>query len=293
MDPDQRFEYIIASIKRDTRRQQSGLKTSTMQVILKRQPRAGIDMQGPPFTGFSSIRLPSGGFLDLLDLDKDDRSSMICWDSDQFGARPGMNTFERHLSEPWVHVDQPEMRPSIPHAHSYRDQAIFGEEGHDVKYGQEDRSDADLFENSVGVGTSNVHDGRDDVRSSFGDVSVGHDVASRPIRLNAPHFSCAPAPSPPLVEIHNDQSPIYGTNFGQPSPRFDGTHHGHPNFGEEGHDVKHGQEELPPSQARLDLSILEYHYNWTDDLQSLSSGTTNRSWNKQSLASQSVVALQR
>ena len=98
---------------------------------------------------------------------------MICWDSDQSGARPGINTFERRLSEPWVHVDQPEMRPSIPYAHSYHDQAIFGEEGHDIKYGQEDRSGADLFESSVGVGTSNVHDGRDDVRSSFGDVSVG------------------------------------------------------------------------------------------------------------------------
>ena len=243
--------------------------------------------------GFDSIRLPSGGLVDLLAVDEDDRSSMIRWDGHRSGTRPGMKPFERHLSEPWMHVDQPEMRPSIPHARSYRDQAIFGEEGHDVKHGQEDLSCADRFENSVGVGTSNVHDGRDDVRSSFGDVSVGHDAASRPIRLNALHFSTGRAPSPPLVEIHNDVSLIYGPNFGQPSPRFDGPHHGHPNFGEEGHDVKHGQEELPPSQARFDLCALEYHYNWTDDLLSLSSGTTNRSWNKQSLASQSVVALQR
>ena len=51
MDPDQRFVYIIASIKRHIRRQQSGPKISTMQVILKRQPRAGTNMQGPPFIG--------------------------------------------------------------------------------------------------------------------------------------------------------------------------------------------------------------------------------------------------
>ena len=65
MDPDYRFEYIIASIKRDTRRRrQGGLETSTMQVILQRQPRAGIDMQGP-FIGFGSIRLLSSGSVDL------------------------------------------------------------------------------------------------------------------------------------------------------------------------------------------------------------------------------------
>ena len=59
-----RFEYIIASIKRDTKRRQSGLETSTMQVILKRQPRAGMDMQ-VPFMGIGSIRPPINGLVDL------------------------------------------------------------------------------------------------------------------------------------------------------------------------------------------------------------------------------------
>ena len=62
LDPDYRFEYVIAFIKHDIR--QSGLETSTMQVILKRQPRAGMDMQGP-FIGLGSIRLPSSGSVDL------------------------------------------------------------------------------------------------------------------------------------------------------------------------------------------------------------------------------------
>ena len=119
MDPDQRFEYIIASIKRDTRRRQSGPETSTMQVILKRQPRAGIDMQGPPFMGFGSIRLPSGGFVDLSGAaaaEDYERSSQ----NSSNGHRPGMYPFERHISDPWVHVDRPDMRPPIHHAHSHQ-----------------------------------------------------------------------------------------------------------------------------------------------------------------------------
>ena len=65
MDSDPRFEYTIASIKRDTRRRQSGgIHTSTMQAILKRRARKGIDDRGP-FTSFGSIRLPLSGVVDL------------------------------------------------------------------------------------------------------------------------------------------------------------------------------------------------------------------------------------
>ena len=63
MDQDKRFEYVVASIKSDILRRESGYLTSAMQVILKRQPRPGVDMQGP-FTDFSSIRLPSSGLID-------------------------------------------------------------------------------------------------------------------------------------------------------------------------------------------------------------------------------------
>ncbi len=47
MDPDYRFEYNIASIKHIPRREQSGLDTTTMQVILRRELRHGLDTQGP------------------------------------------------------------------------------------------------------------------------------------------------------------------------------------------------------------------------------------------------------
>ena len=64
MDDDKRFEYIIASIRRDTRRRLSRLETSTMHVILKRRPRQGIDMRGP-LIGVGSIGLPLSGTVDL------------------------------------------------------------------------------------------------------------------------------------------------------------------------------------------------------------------------------------
>ena len=63
-DPDPRFEYVIASIKSDIRRRNSGLDFSSIRVILKRQLRTGINMQGP-FTEFSSIRLPLTGLIDV------------------------------------------------------------------------------------------------------------------------------------------------------------------------------------------------------------------------------------
>ena len=110
MDPDHRFEYIIASIKRDTRQRQSGRETSSMQVILKRQPRTGVDMQGP-FMAFGSIRLPSNGTVDLSGTDESENSSN--------GHKPGAHPFERHLSEPWVHVIHPGERPPPHHAHSH------------------------------------------------------------------------------------------------------------------------------------------------------------------------------
>lgn len=114
MDPDHRFEYIIASIKRDTRRRQSRPETSTMQVILKRQPRAGIDMQGA-FMGFGSLPLPSSGIVDLLGAEDYEKLSQNSSNGHKFRPYP----FERHLSEPWVHVVHPEDRPPVHHAHSY------------------------------------------------------------------------------------------------------------------------------------------------------------------------------
>ena len=263
LDPDYRFEYIIASVKRDTKRQQRVPVTSTMQVILKRQPRVGIDMRGPPFMRFGSIRLPSGGFVDLSGVaGAEDSSSMIC------------------------HPD---------------DHASFAEHVANVKNG-EDLSIANRFEEYIGMRTSNVHGVTDDVRSPFGDVFVGHDAAPSPVKLNAPHFSIGRTLSPQLGVSHNDQSDVHVIDFGQPSPRLDDSHHDHPIFDEEAHDMKeelsgaqHHEEtnDLKPLSSNKNTESVdlrpesriseplsrtfhhvrdepEYHYNWTDDLISLS-----------------------
>ena len=266
LDPDHRFEYIIASIKRDTRRRQSGPETSTMQVILKRQLRPGIDMQGPPFMGFGSIRLPSGGFVDLSgaagSAGAEDNASMICHPDT-------MHLCERSRDKPWVQVDHLETRSPIEHAHSLHGHPSFAEEDPDVKYGDEDPSTGNSFEDSVGVGTSNVHDGSRDVRSPLGDVSVEHDAAPSPMRLNAPHFFIGRAPSPEVIESHSDHSPTHEINFGQPSLRLDGSHHDHPIFGEEVPNLKHGQSELLGAQ----------HHEEINDLKSLSSDKDTQSIN--------------
>lgn len=114
MDLDHRFEYVIASIRRDIRRRQSGPETSTMKVILKRQPRTGIDMQGN-FMGFGSVRLPLSGVVDLSGAEEYEKSSQ----NSSNGHKPGAYPFERHLSEPWVHVVHPNERPPAQHAHSH------------------------------------------------------------------------------------------------------------------------------------------------------------------------------
>ena len=62
MDP--KFEYSIASIKHSTRRKQSGLDTTAMQVILKRQLRPDVDAQGPIKTS-RSLQQPSIEIIDL------------------------------------------------------------------------------------------------------------------------------------------------------------------------------------------------------------------------------------
>ena len=111
MDPDHRFEYNIASIKRDIRRRQSGLETSAMQVILKRQLRNGVAMQGPS----GNIRLPTSGIVDLSGAEEYEKSSQ----NSSHGHKPGAFPFERHLSEPWVHVGHHEARPPAHHAHSH------------------------------------------------------------------------------------------------------------------------------------------------------------------------------
>ena len=125
LDPDRnRFEYVIASIRRDTRRRQSGLETSTMQVILKRQPRTGIDMQGP-FMGLSSIHQPSSGIVDLSGSEEYEKSSQ----NSSHGHKPGAFPLGRHLSEPWVHVVHPEERPPAHRTHSYENTQLhdFGD----------------------------------------------------------------------------------------------------------------------------------------------------------------------
>ena len=116
MDVDRRFQYNVASIKRDTRprRGRSGTETSTMLVILKRQPRPGISIQGP-FLGFGNLRLPVNGIVDLSGADDYEKSSQ----NSSNGHKPGAYPFERHLSEPWVHVVHPDARPHAQHAHSH------------------------------------------------------------------------------------------------------------------------------------------------------------------------------
>ena len=64
MELDHRFEYTIASIKRDTKRRSSGPETSAMQVILRRQTRPGVTVQGP-YVGLDNLRLPMSGVVDL------------------------------------------------------------------------------------------------------------------------------------------------------------------------------------------------------------------------------------
>ena len=124
-EPDHRFEYNIASIKRDTRRRQSGLETSTMQVILKRQARPGVNIQGA-FMGFGNFRPPMGGVVDLSGADDYEKSSQ----NSSNGHKPGAYPFQRHLSEPWVHVVHPDARPPAQHAHSHS-----YEHGHSLDHG--------------------------------------------------------------------------------------------------------------------------------------------------------------
>ena len=81
---------------------------------------------------------------------------------------------------------------------------------------------AETFD-SFGVSTSDVYDGGNDVRPSFGDVPVGHDASPSPMHGNTPHYSYGGTLSPPLVESNNGQSPIHEFNFGQPSSRVYGS----------------------------------------------------------------------
>ena len=113
-EPDPRFEYSIESIKRDTRRRQSGPETSAMQVILKRQLRKDTSTQGP-FMGFGNIHLPMSGVVDLSGAEDYEKSSQ----NSSNGHKPGPYPFERHMSEPWTHVIHPDARPPAQHAHSH------------------------------------------------------------------------------------------------------------------------------------------------------------------------------
>ena len=160
MELDHRFEYTIASIKRDIKRRQSGPETSAMQVILRRQTRPGITVQGS-FVGFGNLRLPMSGVVDLSGAEEYDRSSQ----NSSNGHKPGPFPFERHLSEPWVHVTHPDARPPAQHAHSHEHvhphdlgnthghgpgleqqphphhgHPHFQEEAHDAKHGQEEKA---------------------------------------------------------------------------------------------------------------------------------------------------------
>ena len=127
MDPDHRFEYTIASIKRDIRRRQSSIETSVMQVILKRQPRSGIIMQGP-FMSFGNLRLPVSGMVDLSGADEYEKSSQ----NSSNGHKPGPYPFGRHQSEPWVHVVHPDARPPAQHAHSHENVHPHDAHPHDL-----------------------------------------------------------------------------------------------------------------------------------------------------------------
>ena len=145
MDSDHRFEYTIASIKRDTKRRQSGPSTSTMQVILKRQARAGVIIQGP-FMGIGDVRLPLGGMVDLSGADDSEKWSQ----NSSNGHKPGAFPFERHLSEPWVRIDHSDARPQLQHAHSH-EHADHHDLGHAHAHGEHHHGHADS-------GIHNVHD---------------------------------------------------------------------------------------------------------------------------------------
>ncbi|KAF6222171.1 hypothetical protein HO133_001257 [Letharia lupina] len=153
MEPDPRFEYIIASIRRDTRRRQSGLETSNMQVILKRQPRTGIDMQGPVM-GFGSVRLPLSGIVDLSGADDYEKSSQ----NSSNGHKPGAYPFERHAHHAHSYENAPSHDFGNTHAHSHdhpgnqhahgleqplhphQDHPPFHEEAHNTKHGQKEKA---------------------------------------------------------------------------------------------------------------------------------------------------------
>ena len=160
MEQDHRFGYTIASIKLDIKRRQSGPETSAMQVILRRQTRPDVTVQGP-FVGFGNLRLPMSGIVDLSGAEEYDRLSQ----NSSNGHKPGAFPFERHLSEPWVHVAHPDARPPAQHAHSHEHPHPHDlgnthghgpgleqqphphhghphsqEEAHDVKHGQEEKS---------------------------------------------------------------------------------------------------------------------------------------------------------
>ena len=169
MDSDPRFEYTIASIKRDTRRRQSGaLETSNMQVILKRQARKGMEDRGP-FTSFSNTRLPSSGVVDLSGASGTEDYERSSQNSSN-GHRPGVNPFGRPPSDSWMPVGHPEPRPQPQHTHSHESaqpdnfahyhadhgnqhahgleepirlnhgHPLFGEEHHDDKHGHEHKT---------------------------------------------------------------------------------------------------------------------------------------------------------
>ena len=110
---DHRFVYTIASIKRDTKRRQSGPETSAMQVILRRQTRPGVAVQGP-FVGFGNIRVPMNALVDLSGAEDYERMSQ----NSSNGHRPGAYPIDRHMSEPWVHVTHADGRSPAQHAHS-------------------------------------------------------------------------------------------------------------------------------------------------------------------------------
>ena len=66
-------------------------------------------------------------------------------------------------------------------------------------------------EDVFGLRRRDLHDGRNDLPSSFPDVPVGYDT---------PLHSYGGTPSSRLGESHNGQFPVHHSDFGQPSPKF-------------------------------------------------------------------------
>ncbi|KAL6721625.1 hypothetical protein ACLMJK_000729 [Lecanora helva] len=94
------FEYILTSVKREERVLRGGKRQVTLVVIVKRQPRA--DVQLHPDMPVTPIPAPASEIIDLTGQEDSEKSSMNSYGG--FSPPPhhaGPPPFDRHHSEPW------------------------------------------------------------------------------------------------------------------------------------------------------------------------------------------------